>query len=97
MKTDARDIMRITETITLKGIWYDDVGQYTKSGLVGDGKTAYQRMTIVKLAAKDLRKSQYLLWKNLPFKVWFKDMKFDKDSGEGDAINYSITMVVVDK
>lgn len=90
-KTDARDILKVTETITLRGVWHDDYGQ------VGDGRTAINRMNIVRTAAKNIRKYQYLIWDTETFKVWFRDLKFEKKSGEGDAITYSIEMVVVDK
>jgi hypothetical protein len=90
-KTDARDIRKVIETVTLRGTWYDDYGQ------VGDGMKSVQRMNIVRTASKNVRKYHYLLWNNEPFKVWFRDLKFDKVSGEGDAVTYSIEMVVVDK
>jgi hypothetical protein len=54
-------------------------------------------MNIVRLASKNLRKYHYLLWSTETFKVWFRDVKLEKVSGEGDAISYTLEMVVVDK
>lgn len=96
-KTDARDIMRVTETITLHGFWHDDTGKKNDMGDTGDGKTSIARMQIVRAASKTTRKSYTLLWNGELFKVWFKTGKFDKIAGQGDAIEYTIEMVVVDK